>query len=199
MTTQIIRAALRLAAPALLAATLFVAPALAHDKKTVGDITVSNVWTRATPPNARAGGGFAVIENKGAEEDRLVSVASDIAESTELHEMTVSDGVMKMREMADGITVPASGTLELKPGGFHVMFMGLKAPLKQGELVPVTLTFEKAGSVTLDFKVERLGARGPEHGENGHAGPEAGEMKKMDGMDHGNMDHSGMDHGSSSN
>ena len=199
MTKAFIRSALRLAAPVLLAATLVSTPALAHDEKTVGDITVSGAWTRATPPNAKAGGGFAVIENKGASDDRLVAAASDVAASTELHEMTVNDGVMKMREMADGISVPANGTLELKPGSYHVMFMGLKAPLKQGEIVPVTLTFEKAGSVTLDFKVERIGAKGPEHGEGDHSGMTNGDMKKMDGMDHGTMDHSKMDHGAKSN
>ena len=199
MTKAFIRSALRLAAPALLAATLVSTPALAQDGKTVGDITVSGVWTRATPPNAKAGGGFVVIENKGASDDRLVSADSDVAESTELHEMTVNDGVMKMREMTDGIAVPANGTLELKPGSYHVMFMGLKAPLKQGELVPVTLTFEKAGSVTLDFKVERIGARGPAQGKDGHSGMTGGGMKKMDGMGQGNMDHSMTGHGTKSN
>lgn len=174
MTMTLFRAALRRAAPALVAAALVTAPALAttafaEDGKTIGDITVSNVWTRATPPNAKAGGGFAMIENKGDSDDRLVSAASDVAASTELHEMAVTDGVMKMREMTDGLVVPAKGMLELKPGSYHVMFMGLKAPLKEGETVPVTLTFEKAGSVTLDFKVERLGAKGPAQGA-GHQG-----------------------------
>jgi hypothetical protein len=152
---------------ALALSALAVAPVVAQDTKTVGDITVSGAWTRATPPRAKAGGAFAVIENKGPADDRLVSAASDVAPRTELHEMAVTDGVMKMREMADGIPVPAGGTLELKPGSYHVMFFDLATPLKEGDMVPVTLTFEKAGPVTLDFKVERIGAKGPGHGEHG--------------------------------
>jgi copper(I)-binding protein len=173
---------------ALVLSALLAVPAFAHDTKTIGDITVSSPWTRATPPRARAGGGFAKIVNAGGE-DRLVSASANVSKRTELHEMTVADGVMKMREMADGIPVPAGGTLELKPGSYHVMFFDLTGPLKEGENVPVTLTFEKAGEVTLDFKVERIGAKGPEHGE--HAG---GEMDHGT-MDHGTMDHSTMDHG----
>ena len=179
---------------ALALSALLAVPALAHDTKTVGDITVSSPWTRATPPRAKAGGGFVTIGNAGGE-DRLVSASASVSKRTELHEMTVTDGVMKMREMADGIPVPAGGTLELKPGSYHVMFFDLNGPLKEGENVPVTLTFEKAGEVTLDFKVERIGAKGPEHGEHGGDQMQHGDMDHGK-MDHGKMDNGKMDHGS---
>lgn len=153
-------------------------PALAADV-TLGDLTLSDAWTRATPPNARAGGGFVTIANEG-DDDRLVSVASNVSEKTELHEMAVTDGVMKMRPLTDGIAIPAGETVALKPGGLHVMFIGLNSPLKQGEAVPVTLTFEKAGPVEVTFSVEKIGAKGM-------------------GMGHGAGGHGGMKHGKSDN
>lgn len=149
-------------------------PALAADV-TLGELTLSDAWTRATPPNAQAGGGFVTIANKGGD-DRLVSAAANVSAKTELHEMAVIDGVMKMRPMADGIAIPAGETVALKPGGLHVMFIGLNAPLKQGETVPVTLTFEKAGPVEVTFSVEKIGAKGMgmNHGAGGHGGMKNG-------------------------
>ena len=154
------------------AATLpaFTPPAFAADV-TAGNLTLSGAWTRATPPRARAGGGFLTIANSG-EVDRLVSASSPVSTRTEIHEMAVQDGVMKMREMAEGIEVPAGGTLELKPGGYHMMFLELAGPFKEGESVPVTLTFEKAGAVEVSLKVEKMGAKGMSghgmgHGQHG--------------------------------
>lgn len=140
-------------------------PASAGDV-TVGDLTLSNAWTRATPPRAMAGGGFVTITNAGAA-DRLVAASAPVSEKTELHEMVVTDGVMKMREMEGGIEIPAGGTVDLKPGGLHVMFMGLKAPIKEGETVPVTLTFENAGTVEVSFTAEKIGAKGMGMGTGG--------------------------------
>jgi copper(I)-binding protein len=140
-----------------------------------GDITIVETWTRATPPNARAGGGFAKITNSGSEADRIVAASSPVSKKTELHEMAVVDGVMKMREMEDGIAVPAGGTVELKPGGLHIMFMGLNEPLKEGETVPVKLTFEKAGEVDIILSVHKMGAKGMGHGHMKH-----GKMPKKD-------------------
>lgn len=160
----------KLALAALLAtATLPVATlsALAQDV-TVGALTLSGAWTRSTPPQARAGGGFLTITNSG-EADRLVAAVSPVSNRTEIHEMAVVDGVMKMREMADGVEVPAGGTLELKPGSYHVMFMDIVEPLKEGETVTATLTFEKAGDVEVAFTVEKMGAKGMSgHGMPGH-------------------------------
>ncbi|MEJ8473406.1 copper chaperone PCu(A)C [Roseibium algae] len=151
-----------------------VATASYADHASHGHISVTDTWTRATPPKAMSGGGFAKISNGGSEDDRLIAVSSPAASRVELHEMVVSDGVMKMRQMENGIEVPAGETVSLQPGGLHIMFMKLAGPFKEGETVPVTLTFEKAGDVSINLAIEKLGAKG---------------------MDHGAMDHSKMDHG----
>jgi copper(I)-binding protein len=143
--------------------------ALAMDYK-AGDLTLSQTWTRATPPKAKAGGGFVEIVNAGSEADRLVAASSDVAAKVELHEMAVIDGVMKMREMEGGIEIPAGETVALKPGGLHIMFMGLKQAFEEGTKVPVVLTFEKAGDVAVELDVAKMGAKSPaghmNHGSN---------------------------------
>lgn len=130
-------------------------------------IKIEKPWTRATAPGAAVGGGFATIRNSGKSADRLVSAASPVSASVELHEMAMDKDVMKMREVK-GMEVPAGGVLELKPGSYHLMFINLKAPLKQGDKVPVTLKFEKAGEVKVDLAVESLGASSA--GATGHGG-----------------------------
>jgi len=147
--------------------------ALAMDYK-AGDLTLSQAWTRATPPKAKAGGGFVEIVNAGSEDDRLVAASSNVAAKVELHEMSVTDGVMKMRELENGIVIPAGETVALKPGGLHIMFMGLNQSFEEGASVPVVLTFENAGNVAVDLSVAKMGAKSPAGGE----------------MDHGKMDHS---------
>ena len=116
------------------------------------DIKVEKPWTRATAPGAAVGGGFATIRNTGKSADRLLSASTPAAASVELHEMSRVNDVMKMREVKN-MEVPANGVLELKPGGFHLMFINLKAPFKQGERVPVTLKFEKAGEMKVELAV----------------------------------------------
>lgn len=154
---------------ALAAAFALIAlPALAHDV-TLGALTISNAWTRATPPNAPAGGGFLTIVNNGSDDDALISATAGFFAKAELHEMAVVDNVMTMREQEDGIRVPAGGRVEFRPGALHVMFMGLKGPLKQGDTVTVTLVFEKAGSIEVPFIVERIGARDLSEGHGSHA------------------------------
>jgi len=146
----------------LFAMALFAAPApaLAHP----GHIKVEKPYARATAPGAAVGGGYATIRNTGTSADRLVGATSPVSARAELHEMAVVDNVMRMREVK-GIDVPANGALELKPGGYHLMFMELKAPLKQGDKVPVTLKFEKAGDVKVELSVEGMAAgRGHGHG-----------------------------------
>lgn len=138
------------------------APALAHEYK-VGAIVIEHPWSRATPGGAKVGGGYFVLQNKG-EADRLVSVAApSISDKVQIHEMATSDGVMKMRLLPDGVAVPAGGEVAFKPGGYHVMFMDLKQPLKKGDKVKATLTFEKAGTADVEFNVEDIGAPAPEH------------------------------------
>ncbi len=143
--------------------------ALAHDYK-AGGLKVDHPWSRATPGGAKVGGGYLVIENTGTAADRLVSVSAPaIAGRTEIHEMAVTNGVMTMRPLDAGIAIPAGGKVEFKPGGYHVMFMELKQPLTQGEGFKSSLTFEKAGTVEVEFKVEAVGARSAGHGAHqGH-------------------------------
>lgn len=145
---------------AALAAASIAAPAVAHDYK-VGALEISHPWTRATPPSARAGGGFLVIENKGTTPDRLVSAQSNASQKVEIHEMKMDGNVMRMRELAGGLEIPPGGTVTLKPGGLHIMFMELKAPFAKDAKVPVTLVFEKAGKIDVDFTVESMGSAEP--------------------------------------
>ena len=119
----------------------------------VGNLTITNNWIRATPPAAMVGGGFLVIENSSTKDDTLISVEFGGAKKSEIHEMKMDDGIMKMRPLYDGIVVPAGGKIELKPGGFHLMFMGLKDQLKDGQNFPIKLTFANAGEITLEFPV----------------------------------------------
>lgn len=162
-------------AAALLA--LAMSGAFAHEVK-VGDLTLQHPWARATPPGAKVGGGFTVIVNGGTEADRLVGGTVPFAERLEVHEMAMENDVMKMRQLTEGLEIPAGATVELKPGSYHVMFMGLKQDLKEGERLTGTLVFEKAGPVEVEWAVE------------GMAGKPAG---NGDGMQHG--EGHGMQHG----
>jgi copper(I)-binding protein len=126
----------------------------AQDAK-VGSIKIENAYTRATVPGQMVAGGFMKIENKGAA-DQLVSVSSPVAGEVQLHEMAMDGNVMKMRQVKD-IAVPAGGVVELKPGGLHLMFMNIKAPLLAGQPVPVKLKFAKAGEVEVKVPVNPLG------------------------------------------
>jgi len=124
----------------------------------VGSIKIESAYTRATVPGQQVAGGFMKIENKGAA-DQLVSASSPIAGEVQLHEMAMEGNVMKMRQVKD-IPVPAGGAVELKPGGLHLMFMNIKAPLAAGETVPVKLKFAKAGEVEVKVPVNAMGQQG---------------------------------------
>ena len=128
--------------------------------KSKGELEIEKPWARATTPGAAIGGGYLVIRNKGAAADRLVGVSSPASARVEIHEMTMEKDVMRMREVK-GVDVPAKKSVELKPGGYHLMLIELKAPLKPGEKVPVTLRFEKAGEVKAELAVAAIGASGP--------------------------------------
>jgi copper(I)-binding protein len=143
-------------------ALAFAASAYAQDY-TKGSLSIDHPWSRATPHGAQVAGGYLMIENKGADADRLVSITSEIAGRVEIHEMTVQDGIMKMRPLLRGLEIKPGAIAKLEPGGFHVMFMNLKRPLKQGEKFKGTLVFEKAGPLEIEFKVEAMGA-GPGRG-----------------------------------
>jgi hypothetical protein len=136
--------------------------ALAHSYK-LGSLEIGHPWARATPPTAPTGGGFLTITNKGTAADRLVSASSPAAASVQVHEMKMEGNVMRMRELANGLEIAPGATVTLAPGGLHMMMMGLKAPLKQGEKVPLTLVFEKAGTIDVEIAVEAMGATPGHH------------------------------------
>lgn len=118
-------------------------------------LEVKNPWARATPPGAEVGAGFAAIVNADSAADRLLSATAEISNRVEIHEMTMEDGVMKMAA-APALAIPAGQTTELKPGGYHLMFIGLKQPLKDGQSFKATLKFEKAGDVSINFAVKAM-------------------------------------------
>ncbi len=154
----------KLAIAALAAALLMITAqgVLAHEFK-AGDIEIEHPWARATPAGAKVGGGYLTIGNEGAEPDRLVSVTAEVAGRAEIHEMAVKDGVMTMRPVSGGVEIPAGGTVAMKPGAVHLMLMDLKRPLVAGQSFTGTLTFEHAGTVTVTFAVEAMGATDPGH------------------------------------
>ena len=149
---------------------LVVSPAFAHDF-TVGSLKIAHPWTRATPKGASVGGGYMKITNTGTAPDRLVGGASDVSTHVEIHEMKMDNGVMKMRPVANGLEIKPGQTVEFMPGGYHVMFMGLKQQLVQGQHLTATLQFEKAGKVDVDFAVEGIGAQSPGPAGGDHAMP----------------------------
>ena len=153
-----------LAAAALLLSAGF---ATAHEFK-AGPLKIGHPWSRATPAGATVGGGYLSIENTGTAPDRLVSVSVPFAARSEIHEMAVKDGIMTMRPLDTGLEVKAGDKAELKPGGYHIMFMDLKRQLKEGETIKGTLTFEKAGTVDVEFKVDSIAAKGSEGEHKGH-------------------------------
>ena len=120
---------------------------------TTGGITVSDAWARPSPMMNRAGAAYMVIQNNGAAEDKLLSVESDVAQTIELHETKEMNGMMAMSPVPN-IPVPANGKAELKPGGLHVMLIGLNRELKAGDKVQLTLNFEKAGKVPVTAEVK---------------------------------------------
>jgi copper(I)-binding protein len=123
----------------------------------VKSLVVSNPFARATPPGARVAGVFMSIDNRGKDADRLLGAASPAAGVVQIHEMAMDGGVMRMREVK-GLDLKPGATVALMPGGYHVMLQDLKQSLKEGEEIPLTLTFEKAGSVDVRVRIEAMGA-----------------------------------------
>jgi copper(I)-binding protein len=136
-------------------------PALAHHDVKLGQLTIIHTWTRATPGGARVGGGYMRIRNDGTVADRLIGGTMEAAGRVEIHEMAVVDGIMRMRELANGLEIPALGSVELRPGGFHLMFLDLTRSLRQGEKLKGTLRFANAGVANVEYEVGAVGA-GPD-------------------------------------
>ena len=128
---------------------------------TLGALAIEAPWTRATPAGARVAGGFMTITNTGKEPDRLIGGSFPLAGRFEVHEMAVANGVMTMRELAKGLEIAPGAKVEFKPGGFHLMFMDLKAQVREGQPIKGTLVFEKAGTVEIEYRVAPIGARAP--------------------------------------
>jgi periplasmic copper chaperone A len=141
---------------ALLAA--LASPASAQEAR-AGDLAVQRPWTRAAGQGA-TGAGFLSVSNRGAAADRLLSASTPAARAVELHTMLRDGDVMRMRAV-DAIEIPAGQTVALRPGGLHIMLVGLSRPLREGETVPLTLRFERAGEVRVELSVQAAGAREP--------------------------------------
>lgn len=144
---------------AFLATPAFAHNGLVHDgcaanqTFTAGDLAISGAFTRAMLPKAQVAGGYLVIENKGAAPDRLIGGATMAAKVVQIHQMKMEGDMMKMNEVEGGLEIPAGGKVELTPGGYHVMMMGVDTPFNEGECVELTLTFEKAGDVPVVLSV----------------------------------------------
>ena len=140
----------------------------------IGALTIEDAWARATPHGAKVGAGYLTIRNTGSAADTLVSVAAPVSGKGEIHDMTMTDGVMRMRALPEGIEIPAGGTATLAPGGKHLMFLDLKEPLVAGANLPVTLTFKSGASAEVTFPIRPIGgdkkdgaAKGV-HDDHGH-------------------------------
>jgi copper(I)-binding protein len=132
-----------------------------------GAIEVVNPWSRATPKGATVAAGYATLRNNGATPDRLIGGSTEAGRRVEIHAMEMDQGVMRMRELKSGLEIKPGQTVELKPGSFHLMFVGLTRPLQKGDRIKGTLVFERAGKVDVDYAVEAIGAQ-PAHGQRGH-------------------------------
>jgi periplasmic copper chaperone A len=144
-------------------------PIEAHEFK-AGTLLIGHPWTRATPAGARTAGGYLKITNNGAEADRLIGGSAEGADAVEVHEMAMENNIMRMRRLENGVEIKPGQTVELKPGSYHLMMIGLKEPFKKDAMLKGTLQFQKAGSVPVAFNVEAMGAAGSTDGNSQHKG-----------------------------
>ena len=129
----------------------------------VGELTIEAPWARATPGGAKVGGAYLKIINNGTQPDRLLGGTLSGAADVEVHEMSMSNNVMKMRHLKEGLEIKPGQTVELKPGGYHLMLTGLRDGLKQGQKLSGTLKFEKAGTAEIEYTVAPIGAQSSGH------------------------------------
>jgi len=133
-----------------------------------GPIKIEQPWVRATPGGAKVGGGYMTITNTGTTPDRFLGGTLPQAGRFEVHEMRMDGGTMRMREVKGGLEIGPGQKVELKPSGYHIMLMDLRAPFKQGDKLKGQLRFEKAGIVDIEFKVESIGAGAPAAPKHSH-------------------------------
>lgn len=145
---------------------LIATPAMAQDY-TVNGITVTQPWSRATPPVTPVAVGYLTITNDGSEPDKLISISSSLAERVEIHESMMTDGISRMQPVAEVVIGPGE-TVTLAPGGLHLMYIKPEHGLKEGERFPATLTFEKAEPIDVEFAVSAMGATSPAEQHEGH-------------------------------
>lgn len=138
-------------------------PGQAEGGVKAGSLTITAPWTRATPRGARVAGGYLKIANTGSAPDRLIGGTATFAGRIEVHEMSMSDGIMRMRPLTAGLEIRPGASVELAPGGYHLMLMDLKQQLREGETVAATLRFEKAGAVEVTFRVGGVGEGAGRH------------------------------------
>lgn len=150
------RSVLRLACAAAVAPPMLLSTPVARaHEATVGALAIRHPWARATAAGAKAGALYLTVVNSGAEADRLVGIASEVAERCAIHLSEMSGGVMTMR-MVESVEIPAGGSATFAPKGAHIMLMGLRAPLRKGDRFAATLRFEKAGEVTVEVAVQGI-------------------------------------------
>lgn len=160
--------ALKAPAPALLVLAKNAGQGAAAQTFKAGPLTIDAPWIRATPGGAKIAGGYMKIINTGKQADRLTGGTLPVAGRFEVHEMSTEGGVMKMRHLSKGLEIKPGETVELKPGGYHLMFMDLKQGLKEGDTIKGTLVFEKAGKVDVEYKIGPIGGGAPAAGGHSH-------------------------------
>jgi copper(I)-binding protein len=175
------------------AAAALTSPAAAAGDYDLGSIHISQPWSRATPKGAASGAGYMIITNKGAMPERVSCVSDDASGQCQIHSMTMEGGVMKMRPVEGGLEIKPGESVTLKPGGNHMMFLALKHPLEQGQTVKVTLKFDHAGTIDVDYPVLALGAPAPGASAGGSMMQDSGAMHMQGGgMQGGGMQGGGM-------
>ena len=165
------------AALALLVFVIICVESASAQQVKAGDLVLDHAWARATSAGAKVGGGFVTIDNKGATSDKLIGASSPAAGKIEVHETAMTNGVATKRPVQGGLSIPPGQSVTLAPGGYHLMMMELKGPLKKGDKVPVTLAFEKAGQITVTFDIQGVGATAT--GQKDHAMPGMQQPMKM--------------------
>lgn len=162
-----------LVAMLLLIAAAVPGTATAEEGKRIGDLEVEQAWARATAPSMHTGAAYVIVVNHGKDIDRLVGASTPVARMAQLHTHMMEGSIMKMRSIK-GVEVHPGEPTVMRPGGLHIMLMGLNRQLIQGDTFPLTLTFEHAGSVEVTVAVQSIGSRGPMTGGPGHGAPHGG-------------------------
>ena len=179
---------LRIAALAALSISLLTLPAFAHHGVmhdgcpagqvfTAGDISVTGAYTRAMLPGAPSAGGYLTISNSGSDADTLTGVSTEAAKEIAVHQMKMDGDVMQMAPVAGGLEIPAGGTVELAPRGYHLMMMGLDQVFEEGECVEVTLQFARAGDLVVQLSVGGIAQDAPPDGNHEMTGMDMPSME----------------------